>query len=379
MSAIVRFIRTTVVGGVLFFVPFVVVVVILNKAVVLARQALGPIANRLPEAVVSAPGLSTVAAIVVVAALCFVAGLAAQTLIARRFVGWLEANLLSNVPGYDYLKQAGASVLNVGEMEDHPVVLVMLGGAWRIGVQTDVLPSGLVAVFVPNSPNSFAGAVFLVEPDRVRAAGVSLASALSVLRRCGGGVGDLLADFRSRCAGRAPAPSGLTPASARASQTRAAQGALDRGRLIEAVAGIAIGRAALLGAAVRIQGQRIRMHGLHVASRRRSAWCEVSKPSALKPRTARPNSPPRRRERASRRQASSWSLRWPCPGQPSPRRVQAPPQECSESDSVHAPCVRRFVVRYVRPRLSPGGQPCGIETRQIFTGSPGRDPSTAGS
>ena len=87
-------------------------------------------------------------------------------------------------------------MLNVGEMEDHPVVLVMLGGAWRIAVQTDVLPSGLVAVFVPNSPNSFAGAVFLIESDRVRPAEIPLASALGVLRRCGDGVGDLLADFR---------------------------------------------------------------------------------------------------------------------------------------------------------------------------------------
>jgi hypothetical protein len=35
---------------------------------------------------------------------------------------------------YARLKQAGACVMGLGEMADHPVVLAKLGGAWRIGV-----------------------------------------------------------------------------------------------------------------------------------------------------------------------------------------------------------------------------------------------------
>ena len=50
------------------------------------------------------------------------------------------------------MKQAGASMLGVGETADYPVILANLGGAWRIGEQTDVLGENLVAVFIPNSP-----------------------------------------------------------------------------------------------------------------------------------------------------------------------------------------------------------------------------------
>ena len=53
------------------------------------------------------------------------------------------------------MKQAGASMLGVGETADYPVVLANLGGAWRIGVQTEVLGENLVAVFIPNSPNRY--------------------------------------------------------------------------------------------------------------------------------------------------------------------------------------------------------------------------------
>jgi uncharacterized membrane protein len=70
-------------------------------------------------------------------------------------------------------------------------VLANLGGAWRIGMLSDVLSEGLVAVFVPNSPNPSSGGVFLVAADRVRPAGVPLAAAMGALRRCGTGTGAL--------------------------------------------------------------------------------------------------------------------------------------------------------------------------------------------
>ena len=101
----------------------------------------------------------------------------------------LEVSVLSKVPGYEYMKQAGASMLDVGETADYPVVLANLGGAWRIGVQTDVLGGDLVAVFVPNSPNPRSGGVFLIAANRVRPVGVSLAAAMGALRRCGTGAG----------------------------------------------------------------------------------------------------------------------------------------------------------------------------------------------
>ena len=94
--------------------------------------------------------------------------------------------MLSKVPAYEYLKQAGASVMGLGEMADHPVVLAQLGGAWRIGVQTGAV-GGLVSVFVPNSPNPMSGSVFLVASDRIRPATVPLAAAIGCLRRCGAG------------------------------------------------------------------------------------------------------------------------------------------------------------------------------------------------
>ena len=194
MRAIPHFLRITVLGGVLFLTPIVVLAFILGKAFDFARRALKPAVTLIPDRFVSGATTEAILAIVLIAILCFLAGLFARTRLAQRIVAELESSVLSKVPAYEYLKQAGASVMGLGEMADHPVVLAKLGGAWRIGEQTDVV-GGLVAVFVPNSPNSMSGSVFFIAADSVRPIGVPLAAAFGCLRRCGAGSEPFLSEF----------------------------------------------------------------------------------------------------------------------------------------------------------------------------------------
>jgi len=195
MKTISRFIGTTILGGVLFLAPIVVLALVLGKTYDFARRGLQPVAKLIPDRLSSGPTATAILAVLVIALACFLAGLLAQTLWAKRFVNELEGSVLSKIPGYEYLKQAGTSVLGVSESAEHPVVLVELGGAWRIGVQTDVVGKHLVAVFVPNAPNPLSGAVFLVAADRVRPASVPLAAAMGALRRCGTGSAILSESF----------------------------------------------------------------------------------------------------------------------------------------------------------------------------------------
>ena len=139
MKAISHFLRMTVLGGILFLAPIVALVFILDKAFDFARRALKPVTAIIPDRLVSGATTEAIMAIVLIAILCFLAGLFARTRLAQRIMAELESSVLSKVPAYEYLKQAGASVMGLGEMADHPVVLAQLGGAWRIGVQTDVV------------------------------------------------------------------------------------------------------------------------------------------------------------------------------------------------------------------------------------------------
>ena len=197
MATVSRFVGTTILGGVLFLTPIVVLGIVLNKAFDVMRRGLQPLTALIPQNLASGPAMTAILAIFVLALLCFLAGLSARTAPAQKVVSGLETAVLSKLPGYEYLKQAGTSVLGLGEMAEHPVVFAHLGGAWRIGVQTDVVGAGLVAVFIPNSPNPMSGSVFLIAADQVRPADLPLASAIACLRRCGAGSASFAGEFPS--------------------------------------------------------------------------------------------------------------------------------------------------------------------------------------
>ncbi len=192
MKPISRFVGTTILGGVLFLTPIVVLGFVLSKAFDVLRRGLKPLTALIPDALGSGPTMTTVLTILLLGLVCLLAGLVAQTLLAQQIVSGLEAAVLSKLPGYEYLKEAGTSVLGLSELEEHPVVLAELGGALRIGVQTEMVDGGFVAVFIPNSPNPMSGSVFFIAADRVRPANVPLATAIACLRRCGIGSETLL-------------------------------------------------------------------------------------------------------------------------------------------------------------------------------------------
>ena len=161
MTAISRFLQTTILGGAFFLMPIVVLAYLLNKAFDFARRGLKPVAKVIPDQLVSGTTMETIMAVCLIVLLCFLAGLFARTLMAQKITSELEAAVLSKVPAYDYLKQAGSSMMGLGEMTEHPVVLAQLGDTWRLGVQTDIAEGGLTAIFVPNSPNTFSGSVLV--------------------------------------------------------------------------------------------------------------------------------------------------------------------------------------------------------------------------
>ena len=129
MQAISRFVRTTIFGGVLFLTPIVVIWFILSKAYNSAGRALQPLAALIPDSLSSRTTITAVLEVLLIALACFLAGLFARTMRAQRIVRELEVSVLSKVPGYEYMKQAGASMLGVGETADYPVILANLGGA----------------------------------------------------------------------------------------------------------------------------------------------------------------------------------------------------------------------------------------------------------
>ena len=187
--------RTTLVGGVVFLVPIVVLVVIIDKALGLAHHLTDPLAAHFPILIGNAPVLMASVFLVLV---CFFLGLCAMTGPARLAVAWLESTLLSKIPGYVFLKGAGESVLGLEEHAPYPLVLARIEEAWQFGFLIEHLDGGHLAVFVPGAPNPMSGSVYFMSTERVRPSDVPVAAALKCLRQLGAGAHALLHDLDER-------------------------------------------------------------------------------------------------------------------------------------------------------------------------------------
>ncbi len=191
MKVIPQFARTTLLGGVFFLMPIVVLAILLEKAMSIAAKFVKPIADKLPDDWNLGVAKVTLLAIVLLALICFLAGLIARAAIAQRLVRKLESSVLSKIPAYEYFRQVTGGLLGADDLAKHRVVLAQFEGGWQIGVEVEGELDGFVTVFIPDAPNPRTGAVFLLPPDRVRPTGAALGSALHCLKRFGAGTNAL--------------------------------------------------------------------------------------------------------------------------------------------------------------------------------------------
>jgi len=100
MKTITRFLKVTLVGGLLVVLPVWVSLLLLLKAIKGAMAMLLPIAKLLPQWFVH----EKVAALVLLLAICLVVGLLIRTEPGWRFGGWLSQHILDRIPGFSLVR-----------------------------------------------------------------------------------------------------------------------------------------------------------------------------------------------------------------------------------------------------------------------------------
>jgi uncharacterized membrane protein len=207
MKRLLHFTRMSLVGGILFLVPILVLAVILGKAFGIAHKIVMPLAAHLP--IESVLGLETprVLASALLLLFCFLTGVFARTACARKMVNWLETALLSNLPGYEFIKTMSENFLAAEKEHVYPVVLARIEDSWQLAFLIERLEGGLSAVFVPGTPSPQSGSVYFMTEDRFRLTDLPATPVLKCLKRYGLGSNALLA-------GRLPLPPGSSASSA---------------------------------------------------------------------------------------------------------------------------------------------------------------------
>ena len=185
MKPTLNFIRATLTGGILFLLPVVISIIILNKARIIMLKLSKPLAVRLPEIILGLDG-SNLLAIVLLVLICFIAGLIFHSKGVRKHIEWLEEHLLSYLPGYGLLKSIATDVVGERDAANMKTVVIRDDQGWSIGFLVDQDEKNSV-VFVPEAPRHDSGELRIVPSESVKIVDVPTSKAARTIQRYGKG------------------------------------------------------------------------------------------------------------------------------------------------------------------------------------------------
>lgn len=192
MRSILKIIKATFLGGILFLAPLILLLILLEKGFGVIQKITNPIVSHFPKVKVLGLAIEEIVAILIIIFICFAAGLIAKTTYAQKLIHRLENGILSFVPGYSFMKKMNENIMGFESNEDLKVVLVPTDAGWQFAFLIEQIDENNFSVFIPNAPNPWSGSVVFVEKKNIKDIQISQKQALACIRKLGYGSKELL-------------------------------------------------------------------------------------------------------------------------------------------------------------------------------------------
>lgn len=194
MNSILKIIKATFLGGILFLAPLILLLVLLEKGFSIVQKITNPIISHFPKVKVLGLAIEEIVAIFIIVFICFTAGLIARTAYAQKLIHRLEDGILSFVPGYSFMKSMNENIMGFESDQDLKVVLVPTDAGWQFAFLIEQINENNFSVFIPDAPNPWSGSVCFVEKKDIREVEMTQKEALSCIRKLGFGAKAILKD-----------------------------------------------------------------------------------------------------------------------------------------------------------------------------------------
>ncbi|MBL0735880.1 DUF502 domain-containing protein [Flavobacterium sp. GN10] len=192
MKSILKIIKATFLGGLVFLVPLVVLLIVLEKGYGIIQKTTLPLVSNLPKISVLGLAIQEFIGILIIILICLVAGLLAKTANAKKLVERLEDGVLSFVPGYSFMKNMNENILGLESKDDLKVILVPTDAGLQFAFLIEQVSDEKFTVFIPDAPNPWSGSVVFVDKKDITEIDITQKQALACIRKLGYGSKELL-------------------------------------------------------------------------------------------------------------------------------------------------------------------------------------------
>jgi uncharacterized membrane protein len=187
MKNFTQFIKTTILGGLIFLVPLFIVTIVLAKAHGLMAKVAKPFSALIPLDSIGGVALANILAILAILLCCLIVGIIAKGDAAKRLLKAIEEKLLVT-PAYAFVKGVTDSLISSEEAAKAFVpVIVKFDDNAQIAFEIERSEKGNVVIYLPGSPNPWSGSVVCFQEDRVERLDMTVPEAINNIRHLGRG------------------------------------------------------------------------------------------------------------------------------------------------------------------------------------------------
>ena len=194
MKQAMRAVWKALIRGLLIVVPVYLAILLLLKGMKSVANLVQPFTALLPDWVPAEQLLS----LLLVLAICAVIGATVGTRIGRGARDWLERSVFARIPGYGVIRSLTRQMSGTSRENTWTAALVEIEDALVPGFIIEEFEDGRYTVFVPSIPTPFAGAVYVLDRQRVHPVDVPFTDAIRVVSRWGSGAKNLVAAMERR-------------------------------------------------------------------------------------------------------------------------------------------------------------------------------------
>lgn len=193
MKSIIKLLKSTLIGGIFFLIPLVLLILVLSKARDIMLKVAQPLSEVIPLEKIGGVAIANVLVIILILLVCLLAGLLATRPKFKSFQQYLEEKILGPLPGYRVIKAFLNSLeIYEGSGEKMVPVLVALDNHQKLGFEVDRSEKGQVVVYLPDAPSFITGVVAVVTAEQVTRLDVPLPRVKECMEQFGFGASELL-------------------------------------------------------------------------------------------------------------------------------------------------------------------------------------------
>lgn len=169
MKRAIQNLRDTIIAGIIFLLPLLILFVLATKVFDFFRTFTAKVAALFGLKSIAGISASTIVGTISLILLCLLCGYLVRVTFFQQISQWIDEKLRSLIPGYEtYRQMAAAKLVRQEEMLPYKMAAwVKMGDGVQPGFIMDTMPDGKIIIFIPTAGDVNNGTILLVEPSNV--------------------------------------------------------------------------------------------------------------------------------------------------------------------------------------------------------------------